>query len=51
MIKEVFGRRKNDSRFVEEKGKILALRIFGLVLFSKHTRIISLKVVVAFIAY
>jgi hypothetical protein len=33
MIEEVFERRKNDSRFFEKNGRILALGIFGLVLF------------------
>jgi hypothetical protein len=28
MIEEVFGKRKNDSRFVEEKGRILPLGIY-----------------------
>jgi len=48
MIEEVFERRKNDYRL---KGRILALRIFGLVLFSNLTRIISLEAVAAFVAY
>jgi len=29
MIEEIFERRKNDSIFVEEKGRILALKIFS----------------------
>jgi hypothetical protein len=37
MIEEVFERRKNDSRFFEEKGRILALEIFGIVLFPNFT--------------
>jgi hypothetical protein len=48
MIEEVFERRKNDYRL---KGRILALRIFGLVLFSNLTGIISLEAVAAFVAY
>jgi hypothetical protein len=28
MIEEVFGKRKNDYRFVEEKGRILPLGIY-----------------------
>jgi hypothetical protein len=41
MIEEVFEKRKNDSRFVEEKGRILALGILGLVLFPNLNGIIS----------
>jgi hypothetical protein len=41
----------NDSRFVEEKDRILALGIFGLVLFPNLTRIISLEATIAFVAY
>jgi hypothetical protein len=37
MIKEVFKKRKNDSRFAKEKGMIFALRISGLVLFPNLT--------------
>jgi hypothetical protein len=37
MIEEVFERRKNDSRFFKEKGRILALEIFGIVLFPNFT--------------
>jgi hypothetical protein len=44
MIKEIFERRKNDSRFVEERDIILYLRIFRLVLFPNLTGVISLKV-------
>jgi hypothetical protein len=51
MIEEVFERRKNDSRFFEKKGRILALEIFGLVLFPNLTEIISLKATITFIAY
>jgi repressor of nif and glnA expression len=41
MIEEVFERRKNESRFVEEKGKI----------FPNLTRIIILETTAAFVAY
>jgi hypothetical protein len=41
MIEEVFKRMKNDSRFVEEKGRILVLEIFSLVLFPNLTIIIN----------
>jgi hypothetical protein len=41
MIKEVFERRKNESRFVKEKGKI----------FPNLTRIIILEAIAAFVAY
>jgi len=41
MIEEVFERRKNESRFIEENGKI----------FSNLTRIIILKATAAFVAY
>ena len=41
IIEEVFEKRKNDSRFVEEKGRILALGILGLVLFPNLNGIIS----------
>jgi len=41
MIEEVFKRMKNDSRFVEEKGRILVLGIFSLVLFPNLTIIIN----------
>jgi len=37
IIKEVFKKRKNDSRFAKEKGMIFALRISGLVLFPNLT--------------
>jgi len=29
MIEEIFERKKNESRFVEEMGRILALKIFS----------------------
>jgi hypothetical protein len=51
IIKMVFKRRKNDSRFVEEKSIILALRVFGLLLFPNPTGIISLEAAVTFVAY
>jgi hypothetical protein len=51
MIEEVFERRKNDSRFFEKKGKIVALGIFGLVLFPNLTKIISLKATITFVVY
>ena len=51
MIEEVFKIRTNDSRFVEENGRILALGIFRLVLFPNLIRIICLEVVATFIAY
>jgi len=43
--------RKNNFRFTRKKGRILALGIFGLVLFPNLTRVISLEAVAAFIAY
>jgi hypothetical protein len=43
MIEEVFEMRKNNSRFAEEKGRILAFGILGLVLFPNLTKIISLE--------
>jgi hypothetical protein len=43
MIEEVFEMRKNNSRFAEEKGRILALGILRLVLFPNLTKIISLE--------
>jgi hypothetical protein len=51
MIEEVFKTRKNDSRFIEEKGRILALGIFRLMLFPNLTRIINSEVAAAFVAY
>jgi len=51
MIKEVFKRRKNDSKFAKEKCRMLALEILGLVLFLNPTRIISLEVATTFIEY
>jgi hypothetical protein len=51
MIEEVFETRKNDSRFIEEKGRILALGIFRLMLFPNLTRIINSEVAAAFVAY
>ena len=51
MIEEVFERRKNDSRFFKEKGRILALEIFGIVLFPNFTWIVSLEVAITFVAY
>jgi hypothetical protein len=51
MIEDAFKMRKNDSRFVEENGRILALGIFRLVLFPNLTRIICLEVVATFIVY
>jgi len=51
MIEELFKRRKNDSKYVEEKGKIVALGIFELVLFPKLIGIISLEVTATFVAY
>ena len=48
MIKQVFKKRKNDSRFVEEKGIILALGIFRLMLFPNLTGIISLVAATCF---
>jgi len=50
-IEEVFEKRKNDSRFVEENGIILALGIFRLVLFPNLTGIINLKAAATFFAY
>lgn len=51
MIKEKFKSRKNESRFVEEKEKILAFRIFDFVLFLNLIGIIGLEVVSSFLAY
>jgi hypothetical protein len=51
MIKEVFGKRKNESRLIEEKAKILALEIVKLVSFPNLTRIISLKAATIFVTY
>jgi hypothetical protein len=51
MIEKVFERRKNDSRFVEETGRILTLEIFILMLFSNLTGIICLEVAATFIVY
>jgi hypothetical protein len=51
MIEEVFETRKNDSRFIEEKGRILALGIFRLMLFPNLTRTINSEVAAAFVAY
>jgi hypothetical protein len=39
------------TRFVEEKSIILALRVFGLLLFPNPTGIISLEAAVTFVAY
>ena len=51
MIEEVFETRKNDSRFIEEKGRILTLGIFRLMLFPNLTRTINSEVAAAFVAY
>jgi len=51
MIEEVFEKRKNDSKFVEEKGIIVVLGIFMLVLFPNLIGIISLKVATTFVTY
>jgi hypothetical protein len=51
MIEEVFETRKNDSRFIEEKDRILALEIFRLMLFPNLTRTINSEVAAAFVAY
>jgi len=51
MIEEVFETRKNDFRFIEEKGRILALGIFRLMLFPNLTRTINSEVAAAFVAY
>jgi hypothetical protein len=51
MIEKLFEKRKNYSRIVEEKGKILALRIFGLVLFLNLIGIINLEASATFVAY
>lgn len=51
MIEELFKRRKNDSKYVEKKGRIVALGIFELVLFPKLIGIISLEVTTTFVAY
>jgi hypothetical protein len=49
IIEEVFKKRKNDSRFIEENGRILALEIFELVLFPNLIGIISLEAAATFI--
>jgi hypothetical protein len=51
MIEDVLVRKKNDSRYVKEKNIIHVLGIFGLVLFSNLTRIISLEATTVFIVY
>jgi len=51
MIEEVFERKNNDSRFGEEKGRILAFEIFRLMLFPKLTGIISLEAAATFVAF
>jgi hypothetical protein len=51
MIEKLFKKRKNYSIIVEEKGKILALRIFGLVLFLNLIGIINLEASATFVAY
>ena len=51
MIEEVFETRKNDFRFIEEKGRILTLGIFRLMLFPNLTRTINSEVAAAFVAY
>ena len=42
-------KRKNDFRFVKEKGIILVLEIFMLVLFPNLIGIISLKAAITFV--
>jgi len=42
-------KRKNDFRFVKEKGIILVLGIFMLVLFPNLIGIISLKAAITFV--
>jgi hypothetical protein len=49
IIEDVFEKRKNDSRFIEENGKVLALGIFGLVLVPNLIGIISLEAATTFI--
>jgi hypothetical protein len=49
IIEEVFERRKNDSRFIEENGRILALGIFRLVLFPNLIGTNSLEAAATFI--
>jgi len=51
MIEKVFEKRKNDFRFVKEKGIILVLEIFMLVLFPNLIGIISLKAATTFVTY
>jgi len=51
MIEKVFEKRKNNSRFVEEKSIILVLGIFMLVLFPNLIGIISLEAATTFVTY
>lgn len=49
IIEDVFEKRNNDSRFIEENGRVLALEIFGLVLVPNLIGTISLEAATTFI--